>query len=80
MDKSGFDATSALDCLCDIGQGMSLSSSFSSAKLRSSDPRHVFVAIFMLHRISVDLGTQKVFNEQEHFLIESITDILRSLN
>ena len=49
LDKAGFDVSSALDCLCDIGQGMSLSSSFSSANLRSSDPCHVFVAIFMLH-------------------------------
>lgn len=65
LDRTGFDASSALDCLCDVGQGMSLSSNFSSAKLRSSDPHHVFVRIFTLHKISMGLGTQKVFNEQE---------------
>ena len=63
----GRGASSALECLHDLEQVMSLSSSSSSAKYRSPGPHRVFVRIVTLHKARALEHSQRPVHMQRCF-------------
>lgn len=63
--RLGSNTTSALDCLCDLGQVPSPSSSSPSVKCRSSDSLRVSVRVITLRKVSRGSGPHQVLSEEE---------------